>query len=74
MYYFRPYNADRVHEHRARTAQWEIHPGNPYSVSMYDAVHEDFAQRFPDGVSFPAPDRVRESRLPNLESLIQPVP
>lgn len=74
-YYFRPYNYENVYEHIARAAEWNLHPGNPYSVSLFDVINEEFEQRYPRSqIMIPAPPRTRDSGLPTLESLLRPVP
>lgn len=73
-YYFRPYNADTVYEQVAIAARWDVHPGNPYSVSMFDGVYEDFVQRFPHTDFSYQPPRLHSSGLQNLESLLKPIP
>lgn len=74
MYYFRPYNADTVLQHRAQISQWNGNPSNPYSVSIFDAINEDFSQRFSQVIPVPAPTRRGESQLQNLEDLLLPTP
>ena len=74
MYYFRPYNADTVHQHRALVSQWDGNPANPYSVSMFEAINEDFSQRFPQILTIPTPLRRSQTRLPALESLLRLTP
>lgn len=73
-YYFRPYNWEMVLEQAPVAAQWGLHTGNPYSVSLFDAIYEDFEQRYPQGVSIPEPPLRHERPLPNLEDLVRPLP
>lgn len=73
-YYFRPYNWETVHQHIAFSTQLGLNTGNPYSVSKFNAINEEFAQRHPQGVSIPEPPLRLEKSLPKLEELLRPLP
>jgi hypothetical protein len=70
-YYFRPYNWMHIIEHQARIVGMGGDSRNPYSIAMFDAIYEDFEQRFPQIIDPPAGSiQPLGNGLPNVEDLL----
>ena len=72
-YYFRPYNYTNVLEQQAQIMSMGGDPLNPYSVSMFDDIYEQYYAQFPPESDPPAGTvEPFGSSLPNLEDLLSP--
>ncbi|REJ84930.1 MAG: hypothetical protein DWQ34_05135 [Planctomycetota bacterium] len=69
-YYFRPYNYMNVYTHQSQIVNMGGDPRNPYSVSMFGPIYEEFGATAP--LLDVPPGSVRElgSGLPKLEDLL----
>ena len=70
-YYFRPYNYMNIYTHQSQIINMGGDPRNPYSVSMFGPIYEEFGASAPT-LDVPA-GSVRQlgSSLPKLEDLLK---
>ena len=70
-YYFRPYNYMNVYTHQSQILNMGGDPRNPYSVSMFGPIYEEFGAAAPAVDVLPGSVRQIGSNLPRLEDLLQ---
>jgi hypothetical protein len=70
-YYFRPYNYTNVPMQQAQVMAMGRDPQNPYTVSMFDSVYENYFAEHPQPIAPPVGTAMPfGSDLPNLEDLL----